>query len=121
MSGDSILRTIDGMPDDPDKPDDFSKNPIDLPLNSPPVLEQSVWAKLLTRTIQIHIPQGFAPLDATIQVPKFDFPKVEVAHFEFPKIEFPKIDLPTFDIKLPEIDFDHAFRTMEDAVTYPRP
>ena len=102
------------MPDDnPDNPND-SSDPIDPTLNSLPVLEQSVWATLLTATAQIQVPMGFAigRLDPTI----FDFPKIEFPRFEFPRIELPTLDLQAFGIKLPEIDFDHVFRTMEEVI-----
>ena len=96
--------------DDPEKPDD-SSNPIDQPLNSPPLLEQSIWATLLTA--QIQVPRGIAigSLNRTI----FDFSKIDVPRFEFPKM-LPTINLQAFDIKLPKIDFDHVFRTMEEVI-----
>ncbi len=67
---------------------------IDLSLEMLPALEESIWAKLLTGTA-IEIPKGFGigPLDLSI--------------------ELPKIDLSVRDFKLPEIDFEHTYRTME--------
>lgn len=60
------------MPDDPDKKDD-SKKLID-PMNSLPLVEQSVWAKLLT-----------AELPVGRLIPQFDLSAIGVA-FDVPKL-----------------------------------
>jgi hypothetical protein len=59
--------------DKPEKPKD-SSDPIDDVSYSPPLLERSVWATLLTSTAQIQ--------------PRFEFQKIEIPTINLPKIDF---------------------------------
>jgi hypothetical protein len=78
-------------PEGPGSPDSL----IELVVSSIQRSEQPVWTKLLTVEIQARAPE--LGLHAS-------------------KVHFPEIVLPSFDRKVPKIDFDHFFRTSEEAI-----